>query len=64
MKYDYRIVFQRAGWLQPQHKIFHTEDALRRHIHKLDGDDRPDLDPVVRLDVYRRPVGEWETWKP
>ena len=24
MKYDYRVIFQRDGWKQAQHRIFHT----------------------------------------
>ncbi len=60
MKYDYRVIFQRDGWKQAQHRIFHTHDAMARHLTKLRGDDRYDLDPIIRLDITRRPVGEWE----
>lgn len=60
MKYDYRVIFQRAGWRRPQHRIVHTEHAMHTLVAKLRGDDRHDLDPITRLDIHRRPVGDWE----
>jgi hypothetical protein len=60
MNYDYRVIFQRAGWKQPQHRIFHTAEAMARHLLKLRGTDRDDLDPITRLSTHRRTVGEWE----
>lgn len=62
MKYDYRVIFQRDGWIQPQVKIVHTEGALTRLVTKLRGNDRWDLAPLTRLDIYRRPVGDWEDY--
>ena len=35
MKYDYRVIFQRDGWRQPQHRIVHTEHAMHTLVAKL-----------------------------
>ncbi len=56
---EYRVRFRRLWADRDQFRIFQTERGLREFIRKLEGDGRPDLQPVVELEVQMRHVGPW-----
>jgi len=58
---EWRVVYRRVGWLQPQARIVGTRDAADRLVAKITAPGRPDLAPVAYLAVSSRPVGAWET---
>jgi hypothetical protein len=59
-RYEWRITYRRRFWRDTQHRRYEDEWWARRFLGKLLGRDRPDLEPLVRLRLERRRVGEWE----
>jgi hypothetical protein len=57
-RHEWRVVYRRHGWTQPQVRVFQVRYAARRFAEKLV---RPygGLAPVVELRVERRDVGPW-----
>ena len=56
---EYRIDYARAG--QATRTVFRqTAGGVELVLRKLFGDGRPDLDPLVYLEVRQRKVGAWK----
>ena len=54
--------YRRRAWgpyTTDQTRIFQTAHAAEAYIAKLEGDGRPDLSPITRIQVHRREVGAW-----
>lgn len=61
--YEYRVTWRREEWRPEtcdQIRKFDREQDLTKFVAKLRGEKRPDLSPLTRLEVTRRPVGPWE----
>lgn len=62
-KYEYRVTWRREDWgpnTSDQSRIYSTYDAAARMVDKLRSDGRPDLSPIVKLDIAHREVGSWQ----
>jgi hypothetical protein len=59
-QYRYRITYRRAGWTQPQSRFYTRRSDAEKYIRLLHGNQRPDLYPIVKLELHRQEVGPWE----
>jgi hypothetical protein len=57
-RHEWRVVYRRRGWTQPQVRIFQVRYAAVRFVEKLTRPYRG-LEPVVELRFERRDVGPW-----
>lgn len=56
---EYRVDYRRPG-KRPQARIFQAQGHLERFIaEKLLGDGRPELDPIIQVEIRSRKVGPW-----
>jgi hypothetical protein len=57
-RHEWRVVYRRRGWTQPQVRIFQVRYAALRFAEKLTRPYRG-LEFIVELRVERRDVGPW-----
>jgi hypothetical protein len=57
-RHEWRVVYRRRGWTQPQVRIFQVRYAALRFVEKLTRPYRG-LEPVVELRFEQRDVGPW-----
>ncbi len=55
--YDWRVVYQRAGWRAPHQKVYKKKESSRNLIGKFLEGGMPDLAPLTLLRVDKRPKG-------
>lgn len=59
LAYDHRIIAHKQGHTRPQTQVYCDQGAALRFVHLVR------TDPTWTIvSIDRRPVGEWETWKP
>lgn len=57
---EYRVRWQRRGWVHQQQRIVNTRPAVERLVAKLTAGGRWDLAPLILLAVDERPTGCWK----
>ncbi len=61
---SFQVRFQRRGWQRPHATNYDTEAGARNYVNrKLLGDDRPQLEPFIFIEIWRRPVGYFELYE-
>jgi hypothetical protein len=59
---EWRVTWHRRDWSRkwPERRLFTRRQDVGGFLEKLRGDERPDLSPLVVLEVEQREVGPWE----
>jgi len=63
--YDWRVVYQRAGWKHSHQKVFKKKGSSVNLVNKFLAGGMPDLAPLTVLRVDKRPKGtKYGGWVP
>lgn len=61
-KTEWKITYQRAGWSQPQVRVFQMEFYARRFVQSM-RESEWEYGTLIVLRVDRRDVGPWMPWR-
>jgi hypothetical protein len=57
----WRVTWHRSAWSgYAKSRTFERQHDVEAFLAKLMAGDRPELSPLDRLELHRRPVGQWE----
>lgn len=55
-KYEYMVIYQRAGWVNPTQRLFTSRERMASFLAKL-GTGRHDLAPLTRIETQSHRTG-------